>query len=552
MRKQLRVLGVILLIAGHCFAGQSAAKPSLVVFISVDQMRSDYLSRFGSEFTGGLKRFAAEGCVFTHADLNYAASLTGPGHASLSTGSYPRTTCIISNDWVDRSTRNEVYCVEDPQANPVGGEGGRMSPRNLFVTGLGDWIKASSPSSKAVSVGGKDRSSILMGGKHPDEVFWYSNKNGHMVTSDYYVTGLPQWVTRFNQQDWVAKNLPPAWSKLKPERTYSKDEPDAFAAEAPWEGSASFPHPFLPDKKYSELQESPYWDMLVLDFARAAVSGEKLGQRGVPDLLCISLSATDYVGHSFGPNSHEMHDHLLRLDQALGAFLADIEKAVGKGHVVVALSADHGVLPLPEYVTQIEHGSARRLNQEKEIQPRISALDEQLKHEWKVDEWLIQTSESEANFLNYDAARKAGVSKATLQSEVRKGLLSIDGIKSVYFRDELEAKAQDALPYLDQFRNSYCAERAGDFEILYCEGCILDDGSVGTTHGSPYSYDSHVAMVFWGDGIHSGHVDREVHTVDIAPTLARLLGIQVPKTVDGVPLREITGKSPQTGPASRK
>lgn len=522
-----------------CAAAAPAGKPSLVILISVDQMRPDYLDRFGAEFSGGFKRFATEGRVFSDADLNYAHSFTGPGHATISTGSYPRTHCIVSNDWVDHATQQDEYCVEDPQAKTVGGEGGGMSPRNLLVPAIGDWIKSASPKSKVISVGGKDRSAILMGGKQPDAAFWYSNANGHMVTSDYYGKELPAWAQQFNKQDWAGKHLPSAWTELRPESAYAKDEPDGFAAESSWEGGASFPHPFSADKKNKQLQDSPYWDMLVLDFARAAVKSEKLGQRGVPDLLCLALSATDYIGHSFGPNSHEMHDHLLRLDLALGSFLADMEKEVGKGQVMVALTADHGVLPLPEYLAQFQRSASRRISPDKTVAPRVKELDEQLRQEWKIDDWLIHTAEEEGNFLNYQAAGKAGVSPSKLQSRVRSGLLAIDGVKAVYFRDELEAENPDTRPYLVQFRNGYCTQRTGDFEVLYCDGCLLDDSPTGTTHGSPYSYDTHVAMLFWGTGIHPGRVDREVHTVDVAPTIARLLGIAYPKSVDGIPLPEL-------------
>jgi predicted AlkP superfamily pyrophosphatase or phosphodiesterase len=542
MGKRSALLLVIFLsfLSVLCSAETPAGKPSLIILISVDQMRADYLDRFGAEFTGGFKRLTSEGRVCADADLNYAQSLTGPGHATLSTGSYPRTHCIVSNDWVDHTTQQDVYCVDDPQAKTVGGEGGGMSPRNLVVTGLGDWIKAVSKQSRVISVGGKDRSVILMGGKQPDAAFWYSNANGHMVTSDYYGKELPAWAQQFNKENWIGKHLPSAWAKLKPEKAYAKDEPDGFAAEWLWENSASFPHPFSADKKNKQLQDSPYWDMLILDFANVAVKSEKLGQRGVPDLLCLALSATDYIGHSFGPNSHEIHDHLLRLDLALGSFLSDMEKDVGKGRVMVALTADHGVLPLPEYQAQFQHGGSRRINPEKTITPRIRALDEQLRREWKINDWLIHTADDEGNFLNYETARKAGVTPSALQSRVRSGFLSIDGVKAVYFRDDLAAKSPDARPYLTQFRNGYCAQRAGDFEVLFCDGCLLDDGTTGTTHGSPYPYDTHVAMLFWGAGIHEGRVDREVHTVDVAPTIARLLGIPYPKSVDGIPLSELT------------
>ena len=191
--------------------------PRLVVFISVDQMREDYFDRFSPYFTGGLKRIYQEGTFFSNADLNYASSVTCLGHASLSTGAYPKTSGILENEWINPATRKAVYCVQDTTALGVDGEGGGSSPDNLLVTSIGDWLKASSSQSKVIAASGKDRAAILMGGKHPDYAFWYSHKNGHMVTSDYYTRHLPAWVREFNESRWIEHHVPPAWTKLLPD-----------------------------------------------------------------------------------------------------------------------------------------------------------------------------------------------------------------------------------------------------------------------------------------------------------------------------------------------
>ena len=307
LRKRILLMGMVLTMAKCQLL--AVEPPRLIIFISVDQMREDYFDRFAPYFTGGFKRLNTEGVFFSNANLNYASSVTCLGHATLSTGTYPMKSGIIDNEWINPATRKSVYCVEDTAAGPVDEEGGGSSPNNLLVTGIGDWLKASSPGSKVIAASGKDRAAILMGGKHPDYAFWYSRKKGHMVTSEYYTPHEPEWVRSFNDSKWIEKNVPASWTKLLPDSVYTKEGPDEFSAEAKWDSSSSFPHAFSASRKNEQILTSPYGDMLVLDFARKAIEAEELGQRAVTDLLCLSLSDCDYVGHAFGPNSHEIMDH---------------------------------------------------------------------------------------------------------------------------------------------------------------------------------------------------------------------------------------------------
>ncbi|MGH7495881.1 MAG: alkaline phosphatase family protein [bacterium] len=512
-----------------------ADSPALVILISMDQMRPDYFDRFANEFTGGLKRLSRDGLICSNADLNYASTETGPGHASLATGSYPHTHGILANEWRDRGTRRQVYCVTDTNAKSLAGEGGESSPRNLIVTALGDWLKAASPQSKVVSVAVKDRSAVLMGGQHPDGVFWYNSKSGHMVTSDYYVKNLPDWVKQFNDSNWVGTHVPAVWTKLKEENAYAKSGPDEMAGEFVWGETTTFPHTFLPERKNRQMLTSPWGDMLILDFATAAIRAEKLGQRRHTDLLAVGLSCTDYVGHAFGPDSHEMHDHLLRVDLALGEFLKFIDQTVGKGKYLVALSADHAVLPLPEYLTQIKKENARRIIFDRDLKPQIESRVVKLQQESGADEALVEQNA----FLNYAAAAKHGVDSLALESKVRAELLQVDGIADVYFRRELLGNYTLDRPYLDLFRRSYFAPRGEDFQIRFCENCLITSSSTGTSHGSPYRYDTHVPVIFFGMNIRGGRLTREVHSVDVAPTLAKMLKIPYPATVEGVLLREV-------------
>ncbi len=509
--------------------------PRLIIFISVDQMREDYFDRFAPYFTGGLKRLYDQGMFFSNANLNYASTVTCLGHAALSTGTYSMKSGIIDNEWVNPATRKSVYCVEDTSAGKVDDEGGGSSPNNLLVTGIGDWLKASSPRSKVIAASGKDRAAILMGGKHPDYAFWYSRKNGRMVTSKYYAQHEPEWVRTFNESKWIEKNLPSSWTKLLPESVYVKEGPDDFSAEEKWDSSSSFPHKFSPSRKTDQILTSPYGDMLVLDFAEQAIEAEKLGQRGVTDLLCVGLSDCDYIGHAFGPNSHEIMDHLFRLDRALGKFLSNADAAAGSAKVLVVLSADHGVMPLPEFLVQYRHQDARRILYPSQIKPKIDSIDLVMQKEWRTPEPIFEMG----GFLNYAGAARAGADSLQVEHRVGESLRRIDGIADVYFRRELiDARTPDR-PYLAQFRRSYYPQRGEDFQIRYCEYCLVESKATGTSHGSVYSYDTHVPIIFLYPGIQAVHIQREVHTVDIAPTLAHILKIDYPSSVDGVPMEEL-------------
>lgn len=533
MNKFFRTL-LLFLAATSCSLG--VENPTLLLFISIDQMRADYLERFADQYTGAFRRLNNEGIVYLNADLNYAKSVTGAGHATLSTGAYPQTHGIPSNEWIDPLTRKSVYCVEDKSAGPVNGEGGGFSPRNLKVPAIGDWLKSISPASKSITVSGKDRAAILMGGLHATYSFWFDKKSGHMVTSDYYTKSLPDWVTSFNRSNWIEKNVPDAWTKLFPDSVYDPYGPDEFEAEVQWGDNTSFPHLFQRGKKKDRVMTSPFGDLHVLAFTREALYAERLGQRGVIDYLSIDLSSTDYIGHDYGPDSHEIHDHLLRLDRALGDLLDEIFKVLGQKKVLIALCADHGVMPLPEYLTQHKKEFARRINPPTEVRPRIEELGRALQREWNVTGPLIQQNA----FLDYASAMTAGIDSLRLERRIREELLKIESIADVFFRRELLNAHTPHRPYIDKYRRSYYAPLGEDFIIQYCEGCLLSSRSTGTSHGSPYRYDTHVAMVLWGAQLKAARVHRPVNTVDIAPTMAKLLGIPSPSWVEGNVLKEIS------------
>ncbi len=504
----------------------------LLIVISVDQMKSEYYDWYGKNWNGGLERLFKEGVVYTNAILDYASSETGPGHATLSTGCFPRTHGILGNSWIDPVTRRDVYCVEDSTALTVAGEGGSRSPKNLAVPALGDWLKAASKRSKVVSISIKDRAAILMGGKKPDQVYWYNSKTGHLVTSTYYTREPHAWVAAFNAANWTQKNVPPVWNKLLPEDTYQG--PDDQQGEFMWGGTRVFPRTFAMAERSSQMVTSPWGDMFLLDAARAAVKEEKLGTRGTTDLLFIGLSSTDYVGHSFGPNSHEMQDHLARLDASLGAFIADMEAALGASKLLIALSADHACLPLPEYTVDVDHKPARRLNVRTEVLPKVHMLDSLLRLEWGIEADLIDHS----GFLNYAAAEKKGISRDLLEERVREGYVAIDGVADIYFKRELTGETMISRPYADRFMRSYYKDRGEDFQIRYDENVLPSSRETGTSHGSTYDYDNKIPLVFWGVPSRVNRVNTRAVLADLSPTLAAILDIAAPPHVEGVPLSD--------------
>ncbi|MBI2428628.1 MAG: alkaline phosphatase family protein [Ignavibacteriales bacterium] len=529
-----RILSLFLLLASFVPAQES--KPTLIVLISIDQMRADYFERYGKYFTGGFGRLYNQGIVYTNADLNYATSETGPGHATLGTGCFPWKSGIQGNEWIEVHTLNDTYCVSDSTAKPVDGIGGGFSPRNLMVTAIGDWLKKESPQSKVITVSSKDRAAILMGGKHPDYAFWYGRSVGGMVTSDYYTKSLPGWVKRFNASQWAEKNVPEQWTKSLPDAEYEKIGPDEFKAESRWNEDTSFPHSFTPEKKNEQIMGSPYGDKIIVDFAMEAVKNEKLGSRGITDLLCISLSNCDYVGHAMGPDSHEILDLLVKVDGYLEGLFSFLDTYVGKNKYVVALSADHAVCPLPEFNSTFRNVSAKRYNYKDDVKSKIDSLSISLKNELKADDEIIHKNA----FINYSAGAQAGLDSIQLEQKVRSGLLSIEAYVDIFFRRELVTREPSSKPYIEKYRNSYFAPRGEDFQYRIRENCIISSRTYGSTHGSPYAYDTHIPVLFWWNGAPPQKISRPVFSADVAPTLAKFAGFSFPKNLDGVPLPEIS------------
>ena len=514
-------------------AGPAAAAqlPRLVLLLSIDQLRAD---RVDEGLPGGLGRIAREGLRFTNAWLEHAITETCPGHASMVTGRHPSGSGIPGNNFIDGEGGRPTYCVEDPGEDAVvfGAEHGR-SPRHLRATSLGDWMKRARPETRVFSVSGKDRAAIMLGGRSADAAYWLvrSSEVG-FTTSRYYVDERPPWVAAFNVA--LAAGLPQTWthdvaSGPAAERT------DDFPGESPEYGRTSG-HPLLhgdPERFAENLYVTPYLDQVTLRFATELVTSEGLGRGAGPDLLAISLSATDRVGHLYGPYSHESRDTLVRLDRELGRFLDFLDAELGGGSTLVVLTSDHGVLPLPEWLAR--EGKLACPEEDGRVGLRMLVLGlfwELHKELGGVFSWPRQwvTIAGSRIGVRRSATRRAGIPPENVLDVAESYLERVPAIARVWRVDELQSETGELARL---YRNSFVPGRSGDLLIQLERNCLISPSDYGTGHGTVYAYDRRVPLIFWGPGIETGRRHGRVATVDIAPTLARSLGLEAPEDSDG-------------------
>jgi predicted AlkP superfamily pyrophosphatase or phosphodiesterase len=509
-------------------ASARPAPPRLVVFLSIDQGCAQYLDRFRPVLRGGLLFLLERGVIFKETHHAHANTVTAPGHTSLSTGLFPSRSGIVGNDWYDRDEGRWVYAVED-RRSPLLSIAGReakvpevlgRSPRRLQGTSLGDWMKGLFRKAKVYSLGGKDRSAVLMGGKRADGAFWFDGETGQWVTSRYYMREYPAWAEEFHGRrladgyfgrTWeavpVAEDLLSAM-KIEPSGAGAKDSgiPKVLGR-----GTLSEDSGF-----YHALFETPFLESYLLAFAEALVRGEGLGEDEATDLLALGFSSIDSVGHGYGPNSREILDAILRLDRDLGAFFGFLDRTIGLERVGMALSADHGVAPLPEY--QARHG----LPGGRIAQSTLACAAGAGKPGWFVAP------------LHFDeeALAKENLKREAAETLVAKEISGCPGVERVVTRSEIESANGDGVDPLLQFRRSFYRGRSPDFFVLFEEGLI--DEARGTTHGSPYKYDTHVPGIVVWPGIAPRIRSEPIATVDLPVTIAALLGIEPPDDVDGI------------------
>src|SRR5262245_22176594 len=501
----------------------------LAVVLVVDQMPAEMVERFAPMFEGGFARLLREGTVFTDCAHGHAFTETGPGHAALLSGRHPGTVGIVQNKWFDARRREVVYCVGDPDVARIpSGEG--ASPSRFLGETLGDWMKRADPASKVVTVTGKDRSAVLMGGRKPDGAYWACEAG--FATSTYYRSELPPWLSAWNGKERWKELAGKVWPGRLGEDLLAKLRvgPDDQPGERLFDG-AVFPHrlPPLPAAT-AVLPFTPFADDLVLEVAREAIAGEGLGADGHPDLLCVGLSAADYVGHLCGPRSREVAEHFDLLDEALGAFLSFVEERAGKGRILFALSSDHGVLDLPERLSA-EGIPARRLVVRGKDDLGVPDAKKAIAAALGEGEW-IAFHDYRSIYLDRELCASKGIAPEKAAEAVAKAFRSLDWVAAAYTRADLLA-AQPKDPYVPFFLHSFHAERSGDVLLRHRENDLVFQGRFGTTHGGPYPCDRAVPLVFLGPGFDAAKRTESVQALDLAPTLAEALGVPVPEGVEG-------------------
>lgn len=518
-------------------------QPKLVVGVVVDQMRQDYIYRYWSKFgNGGFKKLINEGFFYKNAHFNYVPTYTGPGHASIYTGTSPATHGIIGNDWFVKETGKMTYCTYDENAKPVGTENGAgsMSPKNLLVTTIGDELKLNTnQQSKVFSVSFKDRSSILPAGHSANGAFWFDGSNGRFISSNHYMNQLPGWVNDFNNLQFAKQYLSNGWNTLYPISSYVESIADQNNyEEAPNKKEKPvFPYVYkkqLDQGDYSILRATPYGNTIVKDLALACLKSEQLGKGKVSDMLCISFSSTDYVGHSYGPRSIEVEDVYLRLDKDLEDLINTLNATVGKDNYVMFLTADHGACDVPAHLRDLKIPGG--YVNENELERTIKTFCKNL-----YGDSLVLALENQQLFLKESKIYELKLSKQIVEQTLANYLLSIKGVAEAYPSEVLrnENYTDDSFKYLIQ--KGYNHVRSGNVVYSY-NPAWMEYHDKGTTHGASYSYDTHVPVLFYGMGIPKGSTVRKVHIVDIAPTVSMILHMSFPNGTTGKPLEEVISK----------
>jgi type I phosphodiesterase/nucleotide pyrophosphatase len=497
--------GVACLLVASLRAGTEVApapgRPRLLLLIAVDQMRYDYLTRFRDRFSRGFAQLLREGAVFTNATLQHYPTVTAVGHSTMLTGATPALSGIVGNDWYDRATGRSVTSVSDPAVRPLGGEGPASSPSRLLVSTVGDELKMAGRRSRVIGLSFKDRSAILPAGRMADGAFWQDPASRRFVSSTWYFAELPSWVTAFNARR-IADSFAGAEWKAPDGRVLRKMPPA--------------PGPEL----NAAIAETPFGNELLEAFAEAALEGEKLGQGEGTDVLTVSFSANDWVGHKRGPDSPELADITVRTDQVVGALFAAVERNVGLARTVVVLTADHGVAPVPELMAQRRMPGGRMTTAD--LAGPVAAA---LSAAYGPGKWVEGTAGSEL-YLNRTLIAHNRLDERDVERRAARVLADLPHVMRVYTREQLLDGAAPPDPPSQRVLRGFHPQRSGDVGVVLEPYWMREDH--GTTHGSPYSYDAHIPLVLRGPGIRPGRYDRAVVLNDLAPTLATLLDVETP------------------------
>jgi predicted AlkP superfamily pyrophosphatase or phosphodiesterase len=525
-------------------------RPKLIVGVIVDQMRYEYLHRFGPKFgEGGFKKLMNEGFSLRNGHYNYIPTRTAPGHASVFTGATPAIHGIIGNDWYDKIEKTKVNCVTDSKYKAVGTVRGRgdVAPTRMITTTISDELKLfTQKKSKVIGVSLKDRGAVLPAGHMADAAYWFDIESGNFISSTYYLQKLPVWVDKFNAQKLPDQYLAKDWNTLLPIEQYVESNPD----NNPYEGrlwgkeTPTFPYKLKELRKkgenYDMLQLVPYGNDFTLDMAKAAIDGEKLGQGQSTDFLAISFSSTDKMAHEVGPNAIEVEDMYLRLDKNIEELLNTLDAKVGKGKYTLFLTADHAIPDISQYLTdnKIPAGYYRS-------QYIKASLNDHLKKYFAGKE-IVEAVENEQVFFNQEAfqsdPKSSGVELLVATELVINYLLQQDGVANAYSESQMRQGRFDEGGVKGMIIRGYHPKRSGDIMIQFEPNWYEVWKPNYTDHGTGYSYDTHVPIMFYGAGIRKGSTVRYHSVTDIAPTICTLLNIKFPNGCIGQPIDEIFEK----------
>ena len=546
MKHLIFILAVVASSVVQAQVKKADQQPKLVVGIMVDQMRHEFLFRFQSKYgNGGFKRLMDEGFMLKNGHYNYTPTVTGPGHASVYTGTTPAIHGIIGNEWYDKELKKTVNCVEDPAYRVVGAAGGNgdVSPSRMLTTTVTDELKLfTQKRAKVIGISIKDRGAVLPGGHMADGAYWYDSKSGEFITSTYYMTKLPDWVVKFNQQDLADKYLSRQWNTIMPISQYVESGSDDNNYESRIGGKTSpvFPYDLKTLRKpndYGLLASTPFGNDYLTDMVKAALDGEKLGSDDITDFLAISYSSTDALGHAMGPNSIEIEDMYLRLDRNIEDLLKTLDAKVGAGNYTVFLTADHAVADVAQYMkdSKIPAGNFSG----SDLAGNLNAHLQQ----YFPGKKIIETISGGQVFFDQDAfqndPKASGVELLIATELTMNFLMKQEGVAYAFSENLLRQSQYDEGGIKGMVVRGYHPKRCGDVQIVLEPGWYPSDGIQGTTHGSPWTYDTHVPMLFYGHGIKKGFSVRYHSITDIAPTISALLNIKYPSGATGQPIAEI-------------
>lgn len=551
MLKNTFTIFFIFLLSHACFSQRAAdqkiseqllentsSRPKLVVGIVVDQMRYDYLTRFENKFgEGGFKRMINEGFNCKNNHFNYVPTYTGPGHASVYTGTTPKYHGIIANYWYDKESKERVYCAGDSKVQSVGtkANSGQMSPHRMQTTTFGDENRLfTQMRGKTIGIAIKDRGAILPAGHTANAAYWFHGKDeGQWISSTFYMNELPKWVKDFNKEHSVSKYLT-TWNTLYDISTYTESGPDLNNFEGGFKGkeTATFPYNLddLKDKNegYEILKATAFGNNLTTDFALAAIEGEQLGKDDYTDVLALSYSSPDYVGHNFGVNSKEVQDTYLRLDKDLERLLNYLDSHVGENNYTVFLTADHAAIDVPAYLQSVRIPAGYL--DFKQTRERFKAFMEET---YKASD-LVENISNNQVFLNREKIKALGLNLQNVQEAIVNELISYKNVDKVYSATTM-ATTQFNTGIESLMQMGYNQKRSGDV-LIVPDPSFISYSRTGSTHGSGLNHDTHVPLLFFGKGIEKGETLQKTSITDIAPTMSALLGTSFPNGSTGTPL----------------